>query len=167
MSHKRERQKRSKHHLRLRAPRRGPRLSDNGPMAGRIVEALHKRYENARAVIGQARRANSEACPVRCITLLSRNPRNQWVRVGANGPLVNSCTHPVCPRVVGAPVAAERRRHTYDLAGRGCVYLQAVADVDTDMAYPGLVRVDEEDEVTRLWIANRQRGVELINGNAG
>jgi hypothetical protein len=45
--------------------------------------------------------------------------------------------------------------------------LQAVADVDTDMAYPGLVRVGEEDEVTRLWIGNRHRGVELINGNAG
>src|SRR5216683_4161571 len=89
---------------------------------------------------------------------------------GARRPLASAiglCAHTARSCVVGAPIAAERRRHTYDLAGRGCVYLQAVADVDTDMAYPGLVRVGEEDEVTWVWIANRHRGVELINGNAG
>src|SRR5712692_4041019 len=93
--------------------------------------------------------------------------RNTGTRAKCPTSTIGLCAHTAGSCVVGAPVAAERRRHTYDLAGRGCVYLQAVADVDTDVAYPGLVRVGEKDEVTRLWIGNRHRGVELINGNAG
>ena len=73
-----------------------------------------------------------------------------------------SSTRPVSTGVVGAPIPSEHRRHADELSGRGRVYLQAFADVDTDMAYPGLVCVGEKNEVTRLWNAYRNRGIELI-----
>src|ERR1043166_2721753 len=54
--------------------------------------------------------------------------------IGLCAPTAGSC-------VVGAPVSGEHRRHAHELSGGGRVYLQPVADVDTDMTYPGLVRV--------------------------
>lgn len=41
--------------------------------------------------------------------------------------------YPVCPDVVGAPVAGEHGRHAHDRARCWGVDLQAVADVDADM----------------------------------